>query len=346
MRRRPGSRNRRGRNDDVLVLALTRADVESLLDPDELIDALAEAMVDLSSGAASMPTRVMATVPDHEGLLGAMPAWLPSAGVLETKLVSVYPRNAGSGIPTHQALIVAFDPETGSPAAVMDGTAVTAQRTAAGSALATRVLARVGARTLAVLGTGVQAGAHLRYVPRVRAFSRVLVAGRDGGEAGVVAAAAALDLDAEVEVAGSFEDAVRSADVVCATTHAEEPVLRREWLRDGAHVNSVGWTPTGREIDAETVRDALVVVESLASALSEGPGGSNDLRWPVRDGVVGPDHVHTEVGEVLAGSRPGRTSDEQITLYKSVGVAVQDAAAVGLVLRAARQRGVGREIEI
>jgi len=142
------------------------------------------------------------------------------------------------------------------------------------------------------------------------------------------------------------ETVVRSADVVCATTHAEEPVLRREWLRDGAHVNSVGWTPTGREVDAETVRDALVVVESLASALSEGPGGSNDLRWPVRDGVVGPDHVHTEVGEVLAGSKPGRTSDDQITLYKSVGVAVQDAAAAGLVLRAARRQGVGREIEV
>ena len=326
------------------MLLLSRAEVESLLDPDRLIDALAEAMVDLSSGAASMPTRVAATVAEHDGLLGAMPAWLPSAGTLQTKLVSVYPRNAARGIATHQALIVAFDPETGSPVAVMDGTAITAQRTAAGSALATRLLAREAARTLAVLGTGVQAVSHLRYVPRVRAFTSILVAGRDSNEARALAEAASAELDTEVEAAGSFEEAVRSADVVCATTHAEEPVLRREWLRDGAHVNSVGWTPSGREIDAETVRDSLVVVESLASAFAEGPGGSNDLRWPVRDGVVGPDHVHTEIGQILAGSEPGRTSDRQLTLYKSVGVAVQDAAAAGLVLRGARARGVGRDI--
>jgi ornithine cyclodeaminase len=328
------------------MLVLTRDEVESLLDPDELIDALAGAMVDLSSGSASMPTRVAATVPDRDGLLGAMPAWLPSAGVLETKLVSVYPRNAGGPVPTHQALIVAFDPDTGSPAALLDGTAITSHRTAAGSALATRLLARTDARTLAVLGTGVQAASHLRYVTRVRPFSRVLVAGRDAAEAEDVARDASEALGRAVEVAASFEDAVRDADVVCAATHAEEPVLRRAWLRDGTHVNSVGWTPTGREIDAETVRDSLVVVESLASALSDGPGGANDLRWPVRDGVIPADHIHTEVGEILAGTEPGRTSEGQLTLYKSVGVAVQDAAAAGLVLRHARERGAGRGIDL
>jgi ornithine cyclodeaminase len=174
----------------------------------------------------------------------------------------------------------------------------------------------------------------------------VLVAGRDRAEAEALAEGAAADLDVGAEAAGSFEEAVRAADVVCAATHAEEPVLRREWLRDGTHVNSVGWTPTGREIDAETVRDSLVVVESLASALSEGAGGANDLRWPIRDGVVGAGHVDTEVGQIVAGTKPGRTSDRQITLYKSVGVAVQDAAAAGLVLRGARTHGVGREIEV
>jgi alanine dehydrogenase len=329
-----------------LVLILTRADIETLLDPDELIDALAPAMVDLSSGAASMPSRVAALLGDGSSLLGAMPAWLPSAGVLETKLVTLFPGNAGSHVPTHQAVIAVFDPETGSPLALMDGTEITAQRTAAGSALATRVLAREDAGVLAVLGTGVQAAAHLRYVPRVRRFEEIRVAGRLDERAAEVAAAANEALGRAIEVAGSFEEAVRDADVVCATTSAEEPVLRREWISPGTHVTSVGWTPSGREVDEATVRDAVVVVESRDSALAPGPAGANDLIWPMRDGVVPEDHVHAEIGEILSGSRPGRTSPDQITLYKSVGVAVQDAAAAGLALRAARSRNLGREIEI
>jgi ornithine cyclodeaminase len=328
------------------VLVLTRAEVASLLDPDELIDAVAAAMVDLSSGEASMPTRVAATVPRSGGLLGAMPAWLPSAGVLDTKLVSVFPGNAGGDVPTHQAVIVVFDPETGAPVAFMDGTEITAQRTAAASALATRALAREDVRVMAVIGTGVQARAHLRYVVRVRRFDRVVVAGRDPAHARAVSGWASAELGRRVEAAESIEAAVRGADVVCMTTHADSPVIARPWLSQGTHLNSVGWTAVGREVDAETVRDSLVVVESRSSALSEGPGGANDLVWPIRDGIVGSDHVHAEIGEVLAGHRPGRTSPVQITLYKSVGVAVQDAAAAGLVLRHARDRGVGREVEV
>jgi ornithine cyclodeaminase len=228
----------------------------------------------------------------------------------------------------------------------MDGTEITAQRTAAGSALAIRVLARQDARVLGVLGTGVQARSHLRYVSRTRAFERVLVAGRDPSRARAVAEAAGADLGCTVEPADSIEDAVRASDVLCATTHADQPILRRSWLADGTHVSSVGWTPGGREIDAETVRDAVVVVESRASAMSVGPGGANDLTWPVRDGVVPADREHAEIGEILAGRRDGRTSPEEITLYKSVGVAVQDAAAAGLVLRRAAERGVGRHVEL
>jgi ornithine cyclodeaminase len=328
------------------VLILTRADVEQLIDPDELIDALGPAMIDLSSGAASMPPRVAAVLGDGQSLLGVMPAWLPSVGVLETKLVSLFPGNAGSHVPTHQAVIVAFDAETGSPAALLDGTAITAQRTAAGSALATRLLAREDATVMAVLGTGVQAAAHLRYVPRVRRFEEIRVAGRDHGRAAEVAEVASAELRRPVAVAESFEEAVRGADVVCATTHAPEPILRGEWLRPGSHVSSVGLNPTGREIDESTVRDALVVVESRASALTPGPAGANDLIWPIRDGVVREDHVHAEIGEILTGARPGRTSADQITLYKSVGVAVQDAAAAGLVLGRAHERGLGRDVEI
>jgi alanine dehydrogenase len=327
------------------VLVLTRAEVASLLDPDELIDALAPAMVDLSSGAASMPPRVAAFVDGVEGLLGAMPGWVPSADVLATKLVSLFPRNAGTSVPTHQAVIVAFDPGTGSPSALMDGIEITAQRTAAGSALATRVLAPDDVRVLAVVGTGVQAASHLRYVSRVRPFAEIRVAGRDSGKARDVAAEASEALGRPVVSAGSIEEAVRGADVVCAATHAVEPVLRRAWLAPGAHVNSVGWSASGREIDAETVRDALVVVESRSSALADGPAGANDLTDPIRAGSLSPDDV-VEIGEIIAGGRPGRTLPGQLTLYKSVGVAVQDAAAAGLVLRHARERGVGRDVAI
>jgi ornithine cyclodeaminase len=327
------------------VLVLTRAEVASLLDPDELVDALVPAMVDLSSGAASMPPRVAARVDEVGGQLGAMPGWLPSAGVLESKLVTLFPGNAGTGVATHQGLIVVFDPANGSPVALMDAEEITAQRTAAGSALATRVLAREDARILAVLGTGVQAESHLRFVTRVRAFDRVVVAGRDPRRAVAVAEWASAELGRPVDAAGSFEEAHRDADVVCGTTHTLAPVVRRAWLADGAHVSSVGLNPAGREVDADTVRDAVVVVESRDSALTPGPAGANDLIDPIADGVRTRDDI-AELGEILLGDRDGRTSDDQITLYRSVGVAVQDAAAAGLVLRHARERGVGRDVAI
>jgi ornithine cyclodeaminase/alanine dehydrogenase-like protein (mu-crystallin family) len=324
------------------MLVLSREDVEELLDVERLVDALADAMADLSAGRASMPLRIAAKVEDADGLLGAMPVFLPSAGVLETKLVSLFPRNAGTDLPTHQAVIVAFDPDTGHPKALLDATSITEIRTAAGSALATRLLAREEARVLAVLGTGVQAAAHARVVSAVRPFRQIVVAGRDRSRADRFAAT----VDGDVSVAGSFRDAVEGADVVCACTHSPEPVVRRTWLGPGTHVNSVGFNPDGREVDAETVRDALVVVESRASVLAQPPAGSNDLLWAIRDGVVGQDHIYAEIGELVAGTRPGRTDDEQLTLYKSVGVAVQDAAAVALVLAAAAEHGAGLHIAL
>jgi alanine dehydrogenase len=327
------------------VLVLSRADVESLLDPGELIDAVAVAMADLSAGRASMPNRVAAMVPERDGLLGAMPGYVPSLGALAAKLVTLFPRNADGPLPTHQALLGAFDPETGEPVALMDGTAVTALRTGAGSALSTRLLARADARVLAIAGTGVQARAHARAVALVRDFGELRVAGRNPEKAERLAAelrAAGL----RARAAASYEDAMGGADVVCATTHALEPVVRREWLAPGTHVTSVGYNPEGRELDDATVADALVVVESRATALAPPPAGANDLLQPIRDGVIDAGHIHAEIGELVAGLRPGRSSDEQITLYKSVGVGVQDAAAAALVLARARERGIGTTVEI
>lgn len=319
----------------VAVLVLSRRDVESLLDLDELVDAVAAAMVDLSQGRASMPPRVAAAVPDRDGMLAVMPAFLPSTGALVTKLVSLFPHNRDR--PTHQAVICVVDPDNGTPLALMDGTYVTATRTAAGSALATRLLAREGATVVSVIGTGVQARTHGRALARHPGIEVVQIAGRDP--------AAVERLVEELAAAGvpatparSVEDAVRTADIVCAATHASSPVVCRRWVRPGTHVNSVGYNTAGEgEVDAETIRDAIVVVESRAAVLAPPPSGAVELRGIADDQLV-------ELGELAAGDATGRRTDADITLYKSVGVAVQDAAAAALVLAGALAAGVGTDV--
>jgi ornithine cyclodeaminase len=326
------------------VLVLSRSDVETLLDLDRLRETVARAMADLSAGRASMPPRIAAIVAEREALLAAMPAYLPSSRALTTKLVSLFPRNADR--PTHQAVIVVFDAENGSPVALMDGEAITAARTAAGSALATDLLARRDARVLAIVGTGVQARAHLRAVPRVRDFTEVRIAGRHPAKAREVAIEASAWLGERVRAVDSYAEAIHGADVVSAATHSPDPVVRREWLREGTHVNSVGYNTAGREVDGATFRDAMVVVESRSATLAPPPAGSNDIAMAIAEGLMPRDHVHAELGELVSGSRPGRENAKQITLYKSVGVAVQDAAAAATVLEAARQKGVGRVLEL
>jgi alanine dehydrogenase len=334
---------KRGCDQYPLMLFLTESDVRELLDIDVLVERLAGAMADLSEGSATMPPRIAAEVAERDALLAVMPAYLPSSRVLATKLVTLFPHNRDR--PTHQAIVACFEPDTGTPQAVMDGTYITEARTAAGSALATKLLAREEAETLAVLGTGAQARAHARAVVRVRPIERVRLAGRDFGKAARVASELSDRLGLEVRAVRDYEAASRDADVVCACTHSPDPVVRRTWIAPGTHVNSVGFNTAGREVDSETVADALVVVESRASALADPPAGANDLVLPIREGVVPNDHVRAEIGELVSGRARGRTSSQQITLYKSVGVAVQDAAAAALVLEAAAARGVGATID-
>jgi alanine dehydrogenase len=326
------------------MLVLGRDEVRALLDLDALVEALASAMADLSAGRASVPNRVGAMVGERQGLLAAMPGYTPAAGALASKLVTLFPENAGTDLPTHQAVIVVFDPSNGRPEALLDGEAITATRTAAGSALATRLLAREEAKTLAILGTGVQARAHAAVVTRVRPFQEVRIAGRSSEKASALAAELGEELDVPVRAAPSWAEACAGADVVCAGTHAVEPVVRREWLEPGTHVNSVGYNAAGREVDDATVGEARVVVESRAAALAPPPSGATDLLEPIERGLIS--GVHAEMGEIVAGTASGRASREEITLYKSVGVAVQDGAAAALVLRAARERGFGREVEL
>jgi alanine dehydrogenase len=330
------------------VLVLNRVDVEAVLDRDALTDAVSAALAETSAGRASIPPRVAAEV--DAGLLLAMPGSLARLGGLGAKLVSVFPGNVDR--PTHRAVIVLFDSSTGAPTALVDGTLITAARTAAASAVATRYLARADSEVMAILGTGVQAHAHALAVPRVcPALREIRIAGREPDRNPIVARELADELRragmAGISVTGvpTFADALAGADIVCATTPATEPVVRREWLSAGVHVNSVGFS-NGREVDAQTVLDALVVVESRASALAPPPAGAAELLWPIRDGLMEPTHVYAELGELVSETRPGRTSAEQITLYKGVGVAVEDLAAAMLVVTAARERGIGTTVDV
>ena len=328
------------------MLLLNRREVEALLDLDRLVESLAAAMAELSAGRVSMPARVAALVPDEDALLAAMPAYLDSSRTLSVKLVSVFPGNDRRGLPSHQAVVVVFDASTGSPLAMMDGTYITSARTAAGSALATRLVARPDADVLAVICTGVQARAHARAIPRVRAIREIRVAGRNREKVEAFAREISGELKIPARAFQSAQEAAKGAGIVCATTHSPEPVVKGSWLEPGMHVNSVGFNPQGREVDGEALARSLVVVESRQAALAPFPSGSNDLAWAIRDGLITAEHIHAEVGELVSGARPGRTSPDQITFYKSVGVAVQDAVAAHRVLAAAREQGVGREVEI
>jgi alanine dehydrogenase len=327
------------------MLFLNRHDVESLLDIDQLIDSLAPAMIELSAGSVSMPARIVVQVAAERGLLAVMQVYLDSSKTLSAKLVSVYPENEKRGLPSHQAVVLMFDSSSGAPIAMMDGASITAARTAAGSALATRVLARPEARVLAILGTGVEARAHAGAIPRVRRIDEMRVWGRSSQKAGALAEELSVELGVAVRAAPSLKEALAGAEIVCATTHSAEPVVVGEWLEPGVHVNSVGLNSQGREIDESAVRKATIVVESRDAALAPAPSGANDLTWPIQNGLIARESI-AELGEVLAGTRPGRTSPEQITLYKSVGVAVQDAVAARLVLDAARKQGAGVELEM
>jgi len=309
------------------VLVLSRADVRRLLDLDRLLDALERAFVELSAGRASVPSRIAAHT--ERGLLAAMPGY--ADGILETKLVSVFPGNHEVGLPTHQATIALFDDETGKPLALMDGTEITAVRTGASSAVASRALAREDARVLAVLGAGVQARSHIDAMRRVRELAEVRVASRTLEHAQALAE----------EIGGtpyaSFEEAVDGADIVCACTDAGEPIVSAAWLAPGMHVTSVGASREGPELDPAVMSSGLLVVESRV-AFEPYPAGAHELQG------LDPGSA-AELGEILAGTREGRTSAEQITVYKSMGHAVEDAAAAGLVYRRALEGG-GVEVEL
>ena len=290
--------------------------VHDLLSMEELIPAMATAMADLSSGKVVQPGRVMLPVADHQGFLGLMPAY---GGALGAKLVAFYPNN--QGIPSHHAVILLFKPETGEPLVTMDGRLITEMRTAAVSAVATRLLARPEASVLGILGSGVQARSHLAAMRLVRTIRDVRVWSPRN--------APAFAKEFGVRAVATAEEAVRGADIVVVATSSQTPVLSGAWLAPGTHINAVGAPrPTWRELDDEALRKARLYVEQREAATLE----SGD--------VIFSGKIFAEIGEVVAGGKPGRQSPDEITLYKSVGVAVQDVVSADLVYRKALAAGI------
>ena len=312
------------------VLMLGQAEVRQLLDPDALFEALSAEFIGLTRGQCVAPPRNEVQVP--AGFLLGMPAWRQGQPI-SVKLVSVFHQNHHVGLPGHLALMCLFDPDTGLPLAVMDGTHITAFRTAAAAALSVRLLARPEVRVLAILGAGVQGREHLALVPRVREFAEVRVSSMYAADAERLARE-----DPRARAAASPEEAVRDADVVCLCTTAAEPVIDAGWLLPGAHVTSVGYMPPAGEIPSALVHQARLFVETRL-AFEPPPVGCAELQG--MDPALG-----TELGEVLLDSSRGRQRDDEVTLYKAMGHAAEDMAAAALVLRRASAAGIGRMVTL
>jgi len=327
----------------VPLLVLSADDLRELLPMRACIDAIDAALRRLADGQAVQPLRTIMRLPGERGLLGMMPAQLGGAGGDHAiKVVSVFPGNHGTGIDAHQGAVLLFEGRHGRLAAVLDASELTAIRTAAASAVATRALAREDAASLAIVGTGIEALKHVEAMLLVRKIANVRVAGRDFAKAQRFAAAAAKRHGVPVAACASVEAAVRDAAIVCTTTNAREPVLRGAWLARGCHVNAVGsCTPHARELDGEAMALARLYTDRRESLLHE----AGDFLLARRDGMVTDAHVCGELGEVLTGRVPGRRSADEITLFESLGIGVEDLAAAQLAVAAARAQGRGAVVE-
>lgn len=326
------------------VRVLSHRDVRALLPMEDAIALMEEAFVALAGGDAVQPLRMPVRLPGDRGLLGLMPAYLggrfDAPGV---KAVTVFPSNHGTAYDGHQGPIVLFEGRHGAPVAIVDGSTVTAIRTAAVSGLATRTLARPGAGRLAILGSGVQAASHLRAMRAVRPIGEVRVWSRTPARADAFARWSSRSHGIPVAAVARARDAVEGAALVCTTTSSREPVLEGAWLAPGAHVNAVGaCTPEARELDDDAIVRAALFTDRRESLLAE-----SGAYLHARDrGRIGDDHLRAELGDVVAGRAPGRLAEDEITVFESLGLGVEDVAAAHEVHARALARGVGTDVEL
>jgi ornithine cyclodeaminase len=325
---------------------ISRDEVKRAISMAQAIETVKSAFAQLSRGHARVPIRTQLGIPLHDGVTLFMPAYLEGTDQLGMKMVSVFSGNIEQGLPIINAIVTLIDPETGLPTAIIDGTYLTALRTGAASGAATDLLAKPDARTVAVLGTGVQGRTQLQAVSTVRAIERVLVFDTRRGAAEKFRdemAEVGSPVPSRIDVASTAKEAVSQADVVCTATTSTTPVFLDSDVRPGTHINAIGsFTPQMQELPAETVARALLVVDSREAVWAE----AGDLIIAKKRGLITEQSVHAEIGEIVEGAKPGRSSDSQVTLFKSVGNAVQDVSVGARILEEAKRKGLGTVVEL
>ena len=325
------------------LVVLDRNQVVRLLPMDECVEVMASTLATVARGNAILPLRPMIRLPDSPNIFALMPAYLGEPKSVGVKVLTVFPVNHGTPIDAHQGAVLLFEADHGRLLAILDATTVTAIRTAAVSAVATRLLARADADELAILGAGTQGRMHLEAMTVVRRMRHVRIWSRTTEHARALAQLARERFDLAADVCATPAQAVERALIVCTTTASPTPVLEGAWLRPGAHVNAVGaCIPTTRELDTDAVRRARLYVDRRESALAE-PG---DILTPLSEGAISAEHIVAEIGELLVGQGVGRRNDEEITIFKSLGLAVEDVAAAYHVYRKALETGAGSWIAL
>jgi ornithine cyclodeaminase/alanine dehydrogenase-like protein (mu-crystallin family) len=325
------------------VLVLSHTDVERLLPVSECIEVMSEALASLARGEVHQPLRTAMRPPGAPGVLGMMPSYRSGDhAAYGIKIVCVTPGNAEKGLDLHQGGVALFKSETGEFLSLMNASAITAIRTAAVSGLATRLLARKDSKVLAIIGAGVQARVHLAAMLAVAGISTVRVASRSIASSRRFAEEMGPLHSISIQPSESVETAVRGADIVVTATSASEPVVTRQWISPGAHLNVVGSSiRTTREVDSETMAASSLFVDRRESTLNE----AGDYLFAAKDGAIGPDHIKGEIGELLAGTVLGRQSREEITLFKSLGLGIEDLASAQYLYRKAKDTGQGSWVD-
>lgn len=325
------------------ILVLSHAEVSELLPIKECIPLMREALIALAAGKVHQPLRTIIRPPDAKGVMGLMPSYVSGdSAAFGLKAICVFPGNPAKGKDSHQGGVLLFSAETGELLAMMNASAITAIRTAAVSGVATDLLARADACSLAILGSGVQARSHLVAMSAVRPIKRCRIASRHIEHVRMLAAEMKHDFSFPLEPVDTVAEALKGADIIVTATTAVEPIVRREWIAPGAHLNLVGSsTPKTREVDSETLASVSLFVDRRESTLNE----AGDYLFAARDGLIGPDHIRAEIGEVLKGDKPGRISPEEITCFKSLGIAIEDLFAAEYLFRKAQRLGGGTWVE-
>jgi ornithine cyclodeaminase/alanine dehydrogenase-like protein (mu-crystallin family) len=324
------------------VLIINQAEVHQLLPIGECMEVMAAALRALSQGKAINPLRQILHLPNKPGLLGIMPGYVEGLNAVGLKVVSVFHNNRGTEHDSHQGAVLVFEADHGCLKAMVDASAITSIRTAAVSGVATRLLAREDAAELAILGSGVQAHAHVNAMLEARSIVRVRVWSPNPDHVKAFVRDICEQQDITVIPTTSAQEAVKGADIVCTTTSAREPVLMGEWLAPGVHINAVGSSMAlARELDAEAVAKSRLFVDRRESTVNE----AGDYLMARKEGTISDHHIQGEIGEILAGQIAGRQSEDEITLFKSLGLAVEDIASAHFVYQKAMQSGLGTWVE-